>query len=102
MSDTVHVIAVLTTRAGARAEVLAAFAENLPAVLAENGCLKYVPTVDHDDTTAPYGDDVIVVVEEWQTAADLEAHRVAPHMQAFGARVAEHIVDRAIHIMAAP
>jgi len=102
MPHTVHVIAVLTTKPGTRAAVLAAFADNLAAVLAEQGCLKYVPTVDHADSGALYGPDTIVVVEEWQTAEDLDAHRVAPHMQAFGARVGDHIARRAIHILTAP
>jgi len=102
MPSTVHVVAVLTTKPGTREAVLAAFADNLAAVLAEQGCLKYVPTVDAPDTRASYGPDVIVVVEEWQTAADLEAHGTAPHMQAFGARVGDHIAHRAIHILTAP
>ncbi len=102
MSHTVHVIAVLTARPGERDAILAAFGENLPAVLAEKGCITYVPTVDHEGSTAPHGPDTIVVVEEWASYDDLEAHRVAPHMKTFGSRIADRLADRAVHILKAP
>lgn len=101
MTNSVYVVAVLTTKPGQRQAVLDAFADNLPAVLAEDGCITYVPTVDAPESGAVYGPDTIVVVEEWETADHLEAHRVAPHMQAFGAKVGDLMVDRAIHILRA-
>ena len=42
----IHVIAVLTAKPGQRAAVLDAFRANVPAVLAEAGCLEYAPVVD--------------------------------------------------------
>ncbi|MEM9433140.1 MAG: putative quinol monooxygenase [Pseudomonadota bacterium] len=102
MSKPVYVMAVLTAKPGRRAEILSAFAENLPAVLAEDGCVTYVPAIDHPGSTAPQGDDVIVVVEEWSSADHLEAHRTAPHMVAFGERVGPLLANRAIHVLEAP
>lgn len=101
MTQAVHVVAVLTAKPGHRQTILDAFAKNLPAVLAEDGCVTYVPAIDAKGSTALYGPDTIVVVEEWESAAHLEAHRVAPHMQAFGAQIGDLLADRAVHILRA-
>ena len=37
----VHVLAVITTKPGLRADVLELFNANVPAVLAEDGCIAY-------------------------------------------------------------
>ncbi len=39
----VYVVAIITTRAGKRKEVLEIFKQNVPNVLAEEGCIEYVP-----------------------------------------------------------
>ena len=99
MTDTVHVIAVLETKPGMRGLLLAAFADNLAAVHAEKGCIKYIPTIDHDATLAEYGPDTVVVVEEWATIEDLKAHGVAPHMVSFGEKIAPLMAGRTIHFV---
>lgn len=98
----VHVVAVITTKPGKRAEVLAAFQENVPAVHAEDGCIEYVATVDAEGAGAlqkPFGPDTFVVVEKWASLDALKAHSVAPHMKAHGERVGHLIADRAIHVL---
>lgn len=99
MKQSVHVIAVLETKPGHREDLLAAFADNLAAVHAEQGCITYVPTVDHEGSSAAYGPNTVVVVEEWATMEDLKAHGRAPHMAAFGKRVEGIMAGRAIHIV---
>ncbi len=42
----IHVIAIITTQPGMRAQVLAAFNANVPAVRAEKGCIEYGAAVD--------------------------------------------------------
>ncbi|WP_108483270.1 putative quinol monooxygenase [Oceaniglobus ichthyenteri] len=101
MTQSVHVVAVLTAKPGKRQAMLDAFAENLPAVLAEDGCITYVPTVDAPESGAPYGPETVVVIEEWASAAHLEAHRVAPHMQEFSAKIGDWVADKAVHILTA-
>ncbi len=57
---------------------------------AEEGCLEYGPTVDARTSIAAQPavrDNVVVVVEKWASAAALEKHLVAPHMQDYRARV---------------
>lgn len=102
MSDMVHVIAVITTNPGQRAAVLELFNANVPAVLAEDGCIEYGATVDVPDAGAfqtPYGADTFVVIEKWASAAALMAHAAAPHMQAYGKATKDMLADRKIHIM---
>ncbi|MEL6226862.1 MAG: antibiotic biosynthesis monooxygenase, partial [Pseudomonadota bacterium] len=51
--------------------------------------------------TAPakFGDDTFVVIEKWASAEHLAAHAAAPHMKAYGAKVADLLADRQIHVL---
>src|SRR5437762_7603022 len=99
----IHVIAVLTAKPGKRDEVLQHFRANIPAVLAEKGCIEYGPAVDADPappSQAKYGPDTFVVIEKWETMDALLAHGAAPHMAAYGLKVKDLVASRAIHILA--
>ena len=85
------VIAEIRTRPGQhhRQAVLDQFAKIIPTVLQEAGCHGYAPMVDHAagvsfQTTAP---DSIVMVEQWESVAHLEAHLQTPHMKAYSEAV---------------
>jgi quinol monooxygenase YgiN len=98
----IHVIAIITTKPGLRAEVLEIFQANVPAVHAEEGCIEYAATVDLAPTLpmqTKLGADTFVVVEKWENPAALQAHSVAPHMVAYGAKVRDRIAHRAIHVL---
>lgn len=98
----VHVLAVITTKPGLREQVLTLFNANVPAVLAEDGCIAYEATIDTPDAgpmQTTYGPDTFVVVEKWASLDALKAHAVAPHMKAYGESVSDFIDDRAIHIL---
>ena len=72
----VNVVAMITTIPGKRAEVLALFNANVPAVHAEDGCIEYGPTIDTNDV-GPFqtqvGPDTFVVIEKWETLDHLMA-----------------------------
>jgi quinol monooxygenase YgiN len=98
----IHVVAVITTQPGQRATVLEAFQANVPAVLAEAGCIEYQATIDAKGMPASkgtFGEDTFVVIEKWETLAALQAHAVAPHMQAYGAKTKELLASRLIHVL---
>lgn len=98
----IHVIAILTAKPGKREEVLRLFHANIPAVRAEKGCIEYGPTVDAANAgpaQTPFGPDAFVVVEKWETMADLGAHAVAPHMKEYGAKTKDLLASRVIHIL---
>jgi quinol monooxygenase YgiN len=98
----IHVIAVITARPGQREAVLEAFRANVPAVLAEDGCIEYGPVVDAEGMgawQARFGEDTFVVLEKWRDAAALAAHAKAPHMAAYAAKTRDLIASRTIHVM---
>lgn len=98
----IHVIAVITAKPGQREAVLEAFRANIPAVLAEDGCIEYGPVVDAEGMGSwqtRFGADSFVVLEKWRDAAALAAHAKAPHMAAYAAKTKELIAGRTIHVM---
>jgi quinol monooxygenase YgiN len=98
----IHVVAVITAKPGQRAGLLEAFAANRAAVLAEEGCVEYGATVDAQGipaSKASFGPDTFVVIEKWQTLANLQAHAVAPHMKEHGAKTKELIESKLIHVL---
>jgi quinol monooxygenase YgiN len=99
----IHVVAVVTAKPGKREAILEQFRANVPAVLAERGCIEYGPAVDVEGggpAQTKYGADTFVVIEKWESLADLEAHRTAPHMLAYADKVKDMIAGRAIHVLA--
>ncbi len=99
----IHVVAIITTKPGKRAEVLTAFHANVPAVHAEDGCIEYQPVVDAEgfgSFQTKLGPDTFMVIEKWRDAAALKAHSTAPHMAAYGAKVKDMVANRVIHVLA--
>ena len=98
----IHVVAIITAYPGQRSKVLEAFNANVPAVLAEPGCIEYGPTVDAPGlpaSMATLGADTFVVIEKWADLAALQAHAVAPHMKAYAAQVKALTAARVIHVL---
>lgn len=98
----IHVLAIITAKPGQRDAFLEQFCANVPAVLAEDGCLEYGPTID-SEPKAPFqtqlGPDSFAVIEKWATPAALKAHAGSAHMVAYGARVKDMLASRVIHIL---
>jgi len=98
----VHVLAIIAAKPGKRAEILAAFKANVPAVHAEDGCIEYGAAVDADGAgpiQTAMGEDTFVVIEKWETLDALKAHAASAHMAAYGAKVKELIASRTIHVL---
>ena len=99
----IHVIAHITTLPGKRTEVLDAFHANVPAVLAEKGCVEYRPVIDATDAgsiQSQLGADSFTVIEKWDSMEDLGAHGRSAHMVAYGKLVGHLISERKIHVLA--
>jgi len=98
----IHVVARITAHPGQREAVLALFRANIPAVLAEEGCIEYGPVVDVPDfgpIQTPIGPDSFLVIEKWASAAALKAHGAAAHMVAYAKASREFIASRTIHVL---
>ena len=98
----VHIVARITAKPGMRETLLESFRANVPAVLAEDGCIEYQATVDTEDAgpvQTKFGDDTFVVVEKWASLDSLKAHAASPHMAAYAAKSKDMIADRIIHVL---
>lgn len=100
----VHIVAMITAKPGQRDDVLAAFKANVPAVLAEDGCIEYAAVIDAEDIgpfQSKLGEDSFAVVEKWASKEALMAHAVSDHMKAYGKKTKDMLADRKIHILSA-
>jgi quinol monooxygenase YgiN len=98
----IHVLALITAKPGQRDAVLEMFRANVPAVLAEAGCIEYGAAVDTDvfgQFQAMLGPDSFVVIEKWASAEALKAHGASPHMRAYAANTKDLVASRAIQVL---
>lgn len=96
------VIATIRLAEGGRADFLAEFAKIVPLVLAEEGCLEYQPMVDVPTEIGAQeqaGEDVVTVVEKWESLDALEAHLMAPHMLEYRKRVKDLVAGASLSIL---
>ena len=99
----IHVIATVELAPGTRDKFLAEFRKLIPDVRAETGCIEYGPAIDAETDIAiqfKLGADRVVVIEKWETVAALKAHGVAPHMQAYRARVKDYVRGMELRVLA--
>jgi quinol monooxygenase YgiN len=96
------VIAKIEVAEGRRDELLAEFHRIVPKVLEEEGCLEYGPMV-HVPTSIPAQtaprDDIVTVVEKWESVEALEAHLMAPHMVEYRKAVKPLVVSTSLEIL---
>lgn len=96
------VIAKIQVAEGRRDEFLTEFRKIVPMVVQEDGCLEYGPMV-HVPTSipaqAPRQDNVVTVVEKWESVEALEAHLVAPHMVEYRKSVKALVVGSSLEIL---
>ena len=98
----IHVIAIITAKAGMREALLKEAQANIPKVLAENGCIEYGAATDADgfgDFQTKCGTDTFVFIEKWESPNALKAHAATPHMVAYAAKTKDWVATRVIHIL---
>lgn len=101
-STMIHVIATLEVAPGTREAFLEHFHKLVPTVLAEAGCIGYGPAVDVDanlDVQIGPRENVVTVVEAWESVEALHAHLAAPHMLEYRDAVKDMLVDVKIQVM---
>jgi quinol monooxygenase YgiN len=98
----IHVIAAIEVAPGKREAFLEEFRQIIPAVHAEQGCLEYGPTVDAVtgiEAQQPLRDNVVTVVEKWESVDALKAHLAAPHMVEYRTKVKDLVVGMHLHVL---
>ena len=98
----IHVIATIELHPGKRDEFLNAFRALIPSVHAEKGCIEYGPAIDlatDIEAQNPIRNDVVTVIEKWESLENLEAHLIAPHMMQYRKQVKDLVVNSEIFVL---
>ena len=98
----VFVVATIEVKPGKRAEFVEIFKNNVPNVVAEEGCIFYEPVIDSESgigAQAPLRSDVMTVIEKWESIEALRAHLQAPHMATYREKVKDLVAKTTLNIM---
>ncbi|MGL1931233.1 MAG: antibiotic biosynthesis monooxygenase [Desulfotalea sp.] len=97
----IDVLAFITIKDGMVDDFLKIFKANVPAVLAEDGCVAYAPMQDvmTDIQVQQTNDNVVTIIEKWKSVDSLKAHLLAPHMFTYKEDVKDLVVDVNIKIL---
>jgi len=97
----ITVLASIYVKAGEIDKFLDIFKANIPSVCAEDGCISYVPMVDFDSQLAPQelNENIVTIVEQWESIEALKAHLVAPHMLKYKDNVKNIVEDVTLKVL---
>jgi quinol monooxygenase YgiN len=98
----IYVVATLQLKPESRDHVLREIEAVSAEVRREDGCLEYCATIDIASDHArqiSLRPDVVTVIERWRDVPALQAHSVAPHMQAFRRRIGDAIVSTTLQVL---
>jgi quinol monooxygenase YgiN len=96
------VLAIIELHVGKRPDFLAEFQKIVPNVRAEKGCIEYFPAIDTASglpVQGPARDEIVVVIEKWESIAALEAHLIAPHMMDYRPKVKDFVKKVSLQIL---
>ena len=97
------VIATIKAKAGQRNALLACIEDNLSNVHAEIGCLEYQPMVDTESSLGAQqlDENIVTMVEIWESMSNLNAHAVAPHMLEYREKVKDIVESVSLKVLTA-
>jgi len=97
----INVIASITVKPSHLKEFIEIFKANIPNVLAEDGCIEYAATVDFK-TGLPIqvmDENVVTIIEKWESYEHLQAHFVVPHMVEYKAKVEDMVEGLSLKVL---
>jgi quinol monooxygenase YgiN len=97
------VLATIELVPGGRGEFLAAFAQLVPKVRAEAGCIEYGPMVDLETNLPaqpPVRENAVTVVEKWASIEALQDHLMQSHMTEYRKAVKALVVKTTLQVLA--
>jgi len=97
----ITVIASIHVKPGHIPQFIDIFKSNVPAVLAEEGCLEYYPTVDVQTGLPPQelDENLVTVIEKWENVDALRNHLGTPHMLAYRERVKDIVLKLTVKVL---
>ncbi len=97
----IHVIASIRVKAGKTAAFLEVFKSIVPSVMKEKGCIEYVPAVDIPAGLQPQllDENVVTIIEKWESLGALRDHLEAPHMLSYRERVVGIVEEVSLKVL---
>jgi len=98
----IHVIATIEVAEGRREAFLQHFRQLIPQVLEEEGCIEYGPTIDLETNIGAQiesRENVVTIVEKWESLDHLQQHLAAPHMSAYREKVKNIVVGASLQVL---
>ena len=97
----INVIASIEVKKGRVSEFIEIFKKNIPNVLTEKGCVEYLPTIDVPTGLPPQelNENIVTIIEKWDSTEALQAHLSSPHMVAYGREVKNLVEKVSIKIL---
>ena len=97
----IHVLASIQVKPGKKNAFLEIFKTNVPNVLQEEGCVEYSPAVDIDSGLPQQvlNENIVTIIEKWETLENLEAHLKAPHMLAYREKVQDLVEGTSLKVL---
>ena len=85
----IYVIASIHVKEGRLQDFIEVFKSNVPDVREERGCIQYSPTVDINADLPPQilDENVVTIIECWDSLDALRDHLATPHMLAYREKV---------------
>ena len=96
------VLVTVEVKDAQRDRFLEEFAKIVPLVRAEAGCIEYGPTLDAEtDIEGQVGprENVVTIVEKWESLEHLKAHLTAPHMLEYRPKVKPLLAQTRLQIL---
>ena len=100
-TNMINVIASIHVKAGKRSDFLEIFRSNVPKVREEAGCIEYFPAVDilAGLPTQNLDEDVITVIEKWESLEALHIHLNSSHMEDYRKKVKDIVESVSLKIL---
>jgi quinol monooxygenase YgiN len=97
----INVVASIQVKAGKVSEFLRIFKSNVPAVRKEKGCIEYFPAVDINTglQSQRLDEDVVTIIEKWESLDVLRDHLKTPHMLAYRDKVKGIVKEVALKVL---
>ena len=98
----IHVIATIELKPGCRDDYIKILRNNVPNVKAEDGCLAYEPTIDIESglpIKSEIRDNVVTIVEAWETLEALHAHLKTEHMAVYREAVQDYVAGLTVRVL---
>jgi quinol monooxygenase YgiN len=97
----ISVLASIRVQKGQRAAFLEIFNANVPKVRQESGCIEYFPAIDIDAglTVQKLDENVITIIEKWQSLEALKTHLGTPHMLEYKEKVQSLVEEISLKVL---